>query len=107
MTRSIETNRAEVEGLLLTAKQLVEEDVQSLKKSVALRLDLDAMVKSYNSSYTLCCEIQELLETFEDGFGTDPEEFDEDDVLQRIKSLEDRVSELNQRVTYLETQEQC
>ena len=106
MTRSIETNRAEVEVLLLTAKQLIEEDVQSLKKSVSLRLDLDAMVKSYNSSYTLCCEIQELLEKFEDGFEADPEEFDEDDVLRRIKDLEDKVGELDQYVSRLKLQEQ-
>lgn len=105
MTRSIETNHAEVERLLLAAKQLIEEDVQS-SKSVAIRPGLDAMVKSYNSSYTLCCEIQELLETFEDGFENYPEEFDEDDVLKRIKALEDQVSELYRCVSTLSLQEQ-
>lgn len=106
MTRSIETNRAEVEELLLAAKQLIEEDVQSIKKSVAVRLDLDAMVRSYNSSYALCCEIQKLLERFEDGFENYPEEFDEDDVLKRIKDLEDKVSELYRCVSVLSRQEQ-
>lgn len=106
MTRSIETNHAEVERLLLAAKQLIEEDVQSAQKSVANRLDLDSMVKSYNSSYTFCCEIQELLEAFEDGFEKYPEEFDEDDVLKRIKALEDKVSELYRCVSTLSLQEQ-